>query len=102
MSRFGVVAIVIALGMIGGGVAHAALPHEHSHDGGIDASWIAAHSALRGEEKKLFLVADALMLLILSCVITRIFFRLPALARARRDRELEMLRTGVFAYRRFV
>jgi hypothetical protein len=99
----GTVALLLAAILVGGGIAHALLPHEHSANEQV-ASLL--HSAVRHEEKTLGdmvppqpLFVYALIVVALPIVAGRelSFFMLRARAPA-----LVPLRTGVFSYRTFL
>ncbi len=107
-SKFALIGVVLmlVLVLVMGGLGHALLPHTHSHDGGgVDIGWSALHSMLRGSENKILLIVGESAALFLLCflAVSVLLQRLPALQNRKRrhDREVDILRRGIVAYRRF-
>jgi hypothetical protein len=107
-----VLALVLAVTVMGGGLLHAAIPHndgdDHGGQGGASVIWDSLHSNLRHDEKKfLYVVTDTLLVIVLCSVgllLLRLTFpsaRLFAHIRLRDPVLGEALRRGVLPHRAF-
>lgn len=108
MSRSLLVLVLLAA-LLGGGLSHSLVPHQHSHSHteGETTIWTTLHSSLRHEDKKLLvsLVEGAVLLVVASVISTLAILVSRRVRTVRADlldmRERDALRKGIFRYRAF-
>ncbi len=103
-------ALLVAFAVAGGMLAHAAIPHQHSHAGeGTDIGWQILHTSLRHEDKKslLSVAADIFVLFCFGFITSNLARISLGVGRSRKrlsldfDPLFEYLRSGTALYRRF-
>lgn len=105
----GFLALCISLALLGGGLAHASVAHDHGHSHGAEESsvWTSLHSSLRHEDKKmLFMLVETASLATLAVLLVSGARQLSlkhACARAsiRDPYARDALRRGIYRYRVF-
>lgn len=105
----GFIALILAAALLGGGLAHVSVTHDHGHSHGADESsiWMTLHSSLRHEDKSvLFLVSESFLLIVMAVLVASTAaahtHKLGQLIAALRDPYArDALRRGIYRYRVF-
>jgi len=105
----GLVAIVLIFALLGGGLTHAAISHDHGHSHGAEESsiWMTLHASLRHEDKSaLFVISESFLLIVLAILIASTTaahtHKLGQLMVTLRDPYArDALRRGIYRYRVF-
>lgn len=105
----GLVTLILISALLGGGITHTTVSHEHGHAHSAEESsiWATLHSSLRHEEKSVFFVLSESFLLVAIAIIvastaaahTHTLVQLIAMRRDPYARDA--LRRGIYRYRVF-
>lgn len=105
----GLIALVLISALLGGGVTHAAVSHEHGHFHSAEESsiWATLHTSLRHEDKSaLFILSESFLLVSIAIIVASTVavhtHKLVQLVAMRRDPYArDALRRGIYRYRVF-
>ena len=115
-NSFAVLALLLVVAVMSGGLLHALIPHSHGngdeHSGGAGESiiWQIFHSALQHNDKKaLFTLIEPLVLTVLAVITAHILNAVGSILytrdfsdpRVHDGSRMSALRRGVFRYRVF-
>jgi hypothetical protein len=105
----GLITLILISALLGGGVTHATVSHEHGHSHSAEESsiWATLHSSLRHEEKSaLFVLSESFLLVAIAIIVASAAaahtHKLVQLVATRRDPYArDALRRGIYRYRVF-
>jgi hypothetical protein len=105
----GFIALVLVAALLGGGLTHASITHDHghSHDAKESSIWMTLHASLRHEDKSaLFVISESFLLVVLAILIASTTavhtHKLGQLMATLRDPYArDALRRGIYRYRMF-